>query len=145
MAKIQDKQEAINEVGNFLVEKILEDVSQQKSPVQGEPSRWRSLSKKYRKEKGKVASPIANMELTGAMLDQLEFRPGARSLEIGIFDTTQAQKADNHNKFSAASKKTPVPPRKFIPNKKEKKTFKRDIINQVDNILEEFRNGSGEN
>jgi hypothetical protein len=124
-----------NEIGQYLVEQILSDVSSGKSPVKGEG--WKSkLSPKYKKYKStKSSSSVANMELTGDMLDALKFKVSGDTVEVGIFNYTQAQKADNHNKFSSASQKTNVPKRRFIPD--EGQTFRRDIISEVERILEE--------
>jgi len=77
------------------------------------------------------------MELHGDMLDALKYKTKGGVVEVGIFDDDQAQKADNHNKFSSASKTTAVPKRQFIPNEEEGQTFKRDIISEIERILEE--------
>lgn len=123
------------EVGNYLVEQILKDVSKQLSPVSGD--RWQGLSEKYKKIKAKTSgSSKANLELFGDMLDSLEFKKTRSGIEIGIFDYEQAQKADNHNKFSNASLKTPLPKRQFIPNGEEEETFRASIMKEVKGILD---------
>lgn len=101
--------------------------------------RWKnSLSKKYKKYKANFSSDLtANMELHGDMLDALKYKTKGGVVEVGIFDYDQAQKADNHNKFSSASKTTALPKRQFIPNEEEGQTFKRDIIQEIERILEE--------
>lgn len=126
-----------DEVGQYLVEQILSDVGSGRSPVRGE--RWKnSLSKKYKKYKANFSSDLtANMELHGDMLDALKYKTKGGVVEVGIFDYDQAQKADNHNKFSSASKTTALPKRQFIPNEEEGQTFKRDIIQEIERILEE--------
>ena len=135
----REKKTALNEVGQYLVEQILENCGRGQTSVAN--GSWkRSLSPKYREVKGdQSSSTFANMELTGAMLDALEYRVNGSKVEVGIFDYDEAQKADNHNKFSSSSQATPVPQRQFIPRPKE--TFKRDIITEVLNIIEEFKDG----
>jgi hypothetical protein len=123
------------EVGNYLVEKILENCSEAKTSVAG--GEWeKKLSTKYKKLKSEVSgSNKANMELYGDMLDALEFIPTPNGIEVGIFDYDQAQKADNHNKFSAASKRTPLPPRQFIPRRGE--SFDLNILAEIEEIIAE--------
>lgn len=122
------------EVGNYIVEQILKDCSNQRSAVDGE--KWAGLKKDspyYKEKKLTSGSSKANLELYGDMLDALEFKPTKNGIEIGIFDYEQAQKADNHNKFSPESKKTPLPKRQFIPHEDE--NFRRGIINEIKDII----------
>ena len=126
-----------NEVGQYLVEQILDDVSQSKSPVNGQ--RFVGLTKEYKNIKKNYSSSTApNMELTGDLLDSLIFKSKGSKIEVGIFDFDQAQKADNHNKFSGASKKTSVPKRQFIPyeDQRFRKGIERSIIEIVKEIVE---------
>jgi hypothetical protein len=124
------------EIGQYLVEQILEDVGKGKSPVRGQG--WKStLSPKYKKYKANFSSnTTANMELHGDMLDALKFKVDGDVVEVGIFNSREAQKADNHNKFSTASMNTPVPKRQFIPNNERGETFRKDIISEVERLLE---------
>lgn len=131
----QDQKENVKEkVGNYLQKAILQYTRNTNSPVAGEGS-FQRLSPdyaKYKRSKGKGSSP--NLRLDNDMMDNLEFQTYRDGVEIGIFDNEQAQKADNHNKFSAKSNGTPVPKRQFIPKKDE--TFKRPIINDIKKIIE---------
>lgn len=137
------RETAQEDIGTFIVESILDRVSRSQSPVSG-LGNFKKLSKKYAAFKAnESSSPIANMELNGDMLDSLTFEKKRNGIEIGIFDELEAQKADNHNKFSAASKRTNVPARKFIPNKKEGETFnKKDILAGIAEILSEYSDQS---
>ncbi len=129
-------------MGNYLKEQILNDCSEEKSVVTGR--KWKGLSKNYLNYKERVSSSDkANMELFGDMLDALEFKPTRDGIEIGIFDDKQAQKADNHNKFSSASTKTPLPKRQFIPNAKENETFRSKVLEQVKEIINDLEKSSG--
>lgn len=126
------------EVGQYLVEQILDDVSSSKSPVTGK--QFVGLSKEYKNIKKNYSSSTApNMELTGDLLDSLIFKSKGSKIEVGIFDYNEAQKADNHNKFSSASKKTKVPQRQFIPYEDQgfRKGIERSIIDIVKEIVED--------
>jgi hypothetical protein len=121
------------EVGNYIVEAILSDVSKATSPVQG--AGWqKTLNKRYAKEKSKYSNKlIANMELHGDMLDALEFKETANGIEVGIWDKSEVPKADGHNNFSGDSK---LPERRFIPYKGQK--FKSDILQEVASIITSY-------
>ena len=125
------------EVGTYLVERILRDVGETRSPVTGR--KFRKLSDAYRAEKSEVAPGRPNLELSGAMLNSLMFKTKKDGVEVGIFDYRQAQKADNHNKFSDEARNTNVPARKFIPNEDEGERFRPEIRYQVENLIEEFK------
>lgn len=133
--KVSDRDESDlkKQVGDYLVEAILKNVSEGKSPVQG--GGWtRKISTPYKKIKSKYSSKLyANMELHGDMLDALKYEPTEDGIEIGIFDETQVPKADGHNNFSGKSK---LPERRFIP--KEDQKFKKDILQEVATILTNF-------
>lgn len=120
------------EVGDFIVEEILEAVSQGKSPVGG-LGKFKELKKEYADaEKGGNRTP--NLELLGDMLDSLTFEDAGNGIEVGIFDSDEVPKADGHNNFSG---KSTLPLRRFIPRGSEK--FDRDIESGINDILEEFR------
>ena len=137
----QNRDDALEEIGEYLLQEILTSVGGGKTPVQG--GRYKkSLSKGYKSEKKKLSSSsIANMELHGDMLDALDFKidAGKMSVEIGFLaggDQTQIDKADNHNKFSAKAKKTKLPARQFIPRSNEK--FKKKIMKEIESIAENY-------
>ena len=118
----------------MLTDIILENTSKLKSSVKG--GKWKkTLSPGYKKIKSKVAPGVPNMELTGDMLDALMFKPYRDGIEIGVFDTEEAKKADNHNKFTAKSRKTKVPERQFIPRKGQQ--FKPDILKELKTLAME--------
>ena len=116
-----------DEIGQLVVESILEDVSLGRSPVKGQ-GKFKRLSKEYAdREKGGDTNP--NLDLFGDMLDSLTYKRTRDGIEVGIFASSEVPKADNHNKFSSESKTTPVPKRQFIP--KENQTFKRGIESSI--------------
>ena len=140
VSKLDTSQKSIikKEIGEFIIDKILLDVAKAKSPVTGEG--WDSLSKEYRKEKVKKGSSgRANLELSGDMLDALKMKEYNRGIEVGIFDYDQAQKSDNHNKFSAKSRRTGVPERQFIPRKGQmlKEKIMKDTVKLAKNLVKD--------
>ncbi len=125
------KARVTDRVGMFLVEQILSSVATQQSPVEGEA--WPTLSSEYRKyKKSQGATPVANMELTGDMLNSLTYRPTAKGVEVGVFGS-EAPKADGHNKFSGLENNTPQ--RRFLPG--EGQEFRGGIQSEVDAIIAE--------
>ncbi len=121
------------DLAELLYDKVLEYVSEAKSPVKGERNNFPELTDDYKKEKSKVAPGDPNLELTGAMLDALEVKYNNQSIEIGIFDSDQAAKADGHCNFSGKSK---LPRRRFIPT--PNKGFKKPIIDELKALAEEY-------
>ena len=118
------------DVGDFLIDSILDRVGSAESPVSGES--FPKLSEDYKKKKASEGgTPIANLELTGSMLDNLKYRPTASGIEIGIFGDN-APKADGHNNFSGKSR---IPTRRFLPG--EGQVFKKPIDREIQNIVDE--------
>ena len=125
-----EKRDAIlADVAEAVQDYILERVSRVSSPVSG--GAWKkTLNKDYRQQKIKEgASPIANMELSGEMLNALKAVPVGNRIRVGI-EGSQAGKADGHNNFSNKSK---LPLREFIPKKGQK--FKRDLLSDIRGII----------
>ncbi len=119
-----------NEIGNYLIDSILKKVAQAKSPLQGE--KFDPLSTKYRKFKqADGRGGAANLEFTGRMLENLEYKPKDGNIELGVYGLT-APRADGHNNFSGKSK---LPKRRFIPASGDK--FKSDIAKRIDEIIRE--------
>ena len=125
------REEAQREVIDFLLDAILEDTSNQVSAVSGR--RWKGLSQNYKAYKASVSSSnVANLELTGAMLDALEgVIKGSGKIEVGIFDSNQAPKAFNHNTGDTMPVK-----RQFIPGPRQ--AFRPGIMEEIEDILYEY-------
>jgi hypothetical protein len=143
----ENRDEALEEIGEYLLQEILTSVGGGKTPVQG--GRYKkTLSKAYKSEKKKISSStIANMELHGDMLDALDFKIDVNKMnvEIGFLEGAEQQqidKADNHNKFSAKAKKTKLPARQFIPRSNER--FKKKIMKEVQSIAEGYASQDSE-
>jgi hypothetical protein len=131
------KKEIHAELGEFIVDKILEDTSKQRSAVTGTQWKglgWNNASKRYKKEKSKIAVGTANLELHGDMLDALKAIPHVDDVEVGIFTKLQAQKADGHchHKVFGTSK---LPVRKFLPYGDE--TLRSGILKQLAVVAKE--------
>ena len=117
-----------SEVGEFLVEQILSAVASRKSPVTGES--FDPLSKDYKSDKqDQGLQGVPNLELTGSMLDSLDFRIEGDEIVIGVFGE-DAPKADGHNNLSGESK---LPERRFIPA--EGQGFVSSIEREVARII----------
>jgi hypothetical protein len=103
-------------------------VSKRRSPVYG--SAFESLTDEYKEKKqDEGLSGVPNLELTGEMLDQLDFRIEEDGILIGVFGDA-APRADGHNNLSGDSQ---IPTRRFIPDVGEQ--FRDGISNEVDRIL----------
>lgn len=131
----EDRQdEAREQIAEYVRDKVLEYISEGKSPVAG--GQWKkALSPDYKKRKGEISSVgFANLELNGDMLDALEVVEVKGKLALQITGN-EAAKADGHNNFSGKSK---LPPRQFIPNKAKGQNFKREILVGIREIAADY-------
>jgi hypothetical protein len=127
------KKRISGELGEFIVDKILEDTSNQRSAVSGQ--QWKGLSKEYKKEKSKIASGRANLELHGDMLDALKAVAKPDGVEVGVYGKQQALKADGHTHAGVFGQST-LPTRKFIPTGSER--LRAGIMKEVVQIAKEL-------
>lgn len=141
--KIKNKtlrKEAANEVGQFLVDYILDKVGESASPVDKgiyKPS----LTKDYKKVKSEISGNTqANMELFGDMLDSLEYTVKDGKVEVGIFDKDQAAKAYGHNTgfkgHPNAKMRGNKYKRQFIPSKS--KNFNKEAREEINRIIDDY-------
>lgn len=128
----ENREDLVNEVGEYLLDSILDYVGESKSPVAGGKFK-KELSDAYKKISGKNN---ANLDFTGSMLDSLEIIPDFENgtVTIGVFDPDETPKAFNHNEGDT------LPQRQFIP--KEDELLKAEIIRGVSRILEDYLNES---
>jgi hypothetical protein len=125
----KQKKEILDDIADLVLTSVLDFVGSSKSPVTGD--KFQKLKPEYKKIKLKEGgTPVANLELHGDMLDSLKVKNAGDELILTV-SKDQMPKADNHNKFSPESKKTPVPARKFIPNADEDETFTKVIIKEI--------------
>lgn len=126
------RKQILNRVANLVEELVLSDIGDTKSPVTGR--QFKGLSKKYKKRKDEEgATPIANLELEGDMLDSLTVvrREGSLRLSVGA---GQQAKADGHNNFTGKSK---LPERKFIPDAKKGEKLRPGIRDEIKRLVKE--------
>lgn len=128
-----NKKAILRECGDLVHESVLDYVGGQNSPVQGY-GRFKGLSKKYKKQKSKIASPVPNLELEGDLLDSLKVPVRGDKLVLKV-SPSQNDKADGHCNFSGKSK---LPLRRFIPNRKDDETFKQPIVNKMRRIIKSY-------
>ena len=126
----RQKNKIKDDVGDLLVDFILENVGDAKSPLTG--ANFPALTKEYKAKKqkeGRGSRP--NLEFNGDMLDELEFKRTRDGVKIQI-EGNQAPKADGHNNFSG---KSDLPRRRFLPDKGE--SFQKTITREIDGIIAE--------
>lgn len=124
---------ALSDIADYVLESVLSDVADAKSPVAGYGA-FPKLSKAYKSKKdSEGGTPIANLELSGDMLSALEVKKKGERLVLQIVGK-EAAKADGHNNHSGDSE---LPLRRFIPTDTE--TFKRDILTGISRIIESYR------
>lgn len=142
LSEISNKAEALKEIGEYLKTTILDHAGDLKTTVKGGAYK-KSLSPAYKKFKDDFASPVPNMELSGDMLDSLdyEYNIASGTVEVGFFDYDQAQKADNHNKFTTNALATDVPARQLIP-KNGRDELRPEILQDIKDILDDYRDGA---
>src|SRR5690606_17146750 len=105
------RREVAREVGDFLIESVLDTVAEGSSPVSGE--RFPALSREYKRKKVEEgAPPIPNLDLHGDLWDGFDYRETDGGIKIGFFGD-QAPKADGHLKFSG--KEGTAPKRRALP------------------------------
>ena len=126
------RQEVLDQIGELLVEQILDYVGDQKSPVTG--SAFKPLSLEYAKrKKEEVGNTRANLDLFGDMLQSVDYRITGDKIEIGVFGS-EAPKADGHNNLSGESR---IPTRRFIPA--EGQSFTPEIKTLITETVEAYK------
>ena len=91
----KDRTKVKKEIGDFVINETLRDLEGGKSPVKDAPY-FKRLNKAYAKEE-KGGNTTPNLELDGDMLDAFKSKNTKAGIEIGIFGSKQAIKADGHN------------------------------------------------
>jgi hypothetical protein len=129
--KSQD--EALKEIADMVLKKVEGRLDESSSPVSGQ-GRFRNLK----------SGGSSILRESGDMRDSQRVKRDGGNLVHTVLKSEQP-KADNHNKFSAASGRTEVPRRQFIPNRGREETYKKDIIDAMKKIIREKKDGSGNN
>jgi len=136
--KASTKRAARQEIMDFVLDSVLEDIGDGKSPVKG--GAWRrQLTPEYRKGAKRENSSVtfANLELFGDLLDALKVKKAKGdklSLEVS---GAQAGKAEGNNR-GTYEKSRPIKggkfKREFIP--KANQTFKDEIWDGIEAIVQ---------
>jgi len=124
-----ERQQLLEEIGEYLKVTILDFVGDSRSPVSGSPD--------FRNKKDGEASILDD---EGDLLDSLDYRinRSATSIDIGFFQREQAEKAYGH---ATRMEGHPwldgkVPKRQIIPLEEEE--FKREIKSGIKLVIEDF-------
>lgn len=132
------REQAKEEIKDFVLSSVLSDVGAARSPVTGDA--FEALSSEYRSKKQAAGlGGRANLEFTGDMLDALQVTdaPGG-GIRITV-SADQQGKADGHNDFTNKSK---LPRRPFIPDERRSETFSSSIEEGIERILRRYKDGS---
>lgn len=131
-------QDVFDEVADFVLESVLNDVGEGVSPVTGKS--FEQLSVKYAKQEGKPRKPVT-LELTGDLLDSVKVIKKDNKIRLTVSEDQQP-KADGHNNFTGKSK---LPRRPFIPDEDKDEKLRpeirrgiKDIINTIIEVDEAF-------
>ena len=128
---VSSKREIAKKAGQYIVEQINLSIARLTSPVSGGKYK-RTLSPEYAAWKKKVVgTDKPNLQLSGEMLDQLDYREGNGEVEIGVFGSA-APRAANHNHFGDGS---PVPERQFLPRVGQE--FKGNIQKTIEQMIKD--------
>lgn len=127
--KGKDKSNALQEAADLLLESILSDVADSKSPVSGDD--FPELNEEYA-DREHSGDKISRLELSGDLLGSLVVKPYKGGILVTVPNKQQG-KADGHNNFSGKSK---LPLRQFIPKADE--SFRKDITDEIQAIAEDF-------
>ncbi len=123
--------EAMADIKDYVLEQILLDVADTKSPVTGKP--FKKLNSEYAKFKAQEGgTPIANLLLTGDMLDAVRIKSAGSDKLLLYVTEDQSDKADGHNNHSGESN---LPTRRFIPDEEDGDSFRPEIRNGIKDII----------
>lgn len=116
------------EIGNLLVEEIKNDLSNQTSPVTGDP--FDPLSVNYAKyKKAKKGNDKANLFLEGDMQDAIKSKLVKDGVQIYISKAKEVPKAFNHN-VGDTTKARP-----FIPDEDLGQSFRPEIMEKINDLI----------
>lgn len=156
LSKVPDTEKDIvkKEVSDLLYNEILRYVGSGKSPVQGEPSNFKILNKKYA-DKEKQGNRKPNLQLEGDLLREdfdTKILEGD-AVRVGHYNAstadTEGEKSDGHNQHTPKAKAwalpkrrkdgkmgKPRPKRRYIPD--ETQTFRQDILDKVNRLIGKY-------
>lgn len=128
------KEDLKDQLGELLVEQILDSLASTQTPIQGGKYKA-TLSKDYAaKKKAETGSSAANLDLSGELLNAIDYKIQGNTIKIGVFGSDNAGKADGHNNFSGRSN---LPTRQFLPE--EGQQFKKDIRDLISETVDAYK------
>lgn len=131
----ENLEQALEDVATFIKEKVLLNTGKGAPSVNG--GRFvRDLTPEYRKHKrAEGGSGVADLELTGDLLDAFETSVSGRRVYLDITDEDQHGKAEGHltGKYGEHSR---TRPRQFMPQGTQK--LSSDIMEGVKEILQQY-------
>ena len=132
----ENRKEALAAAADFIKEQILSRSAEGKTSVAG--GRWkRSLSKEYREKKeAETGEGVANMELSGEMLDALEVMPEGDKIRIEV-GGDQVDKAEGNLLGSYGGSPDPEKAREFMPHVRGQKLH-RQILDGLAELLQDY-------
>lgn len=129
------RKDALEAVSNYVLEQVLEFVSDGNSPVSGH-GKFPGYEKSYKEFKSEISSAgTVNLELFGDMLSALDTKVSGDSVLLTI-SGEQAEKADGHCKLTGRDNPTLTKERRFIPAADE--MFKQNIMSGIKKILGQY-------
>lgn len=133
----ETKREILENVGEYIVQSILDYVGDGKSPVKGVRA-FKKLSESYAEDE-KAGDRLPNLDLNGDMLGSLTYEITDRGVRVGIFDEDQAAKSYGHNTGFKGhpTLEGKAPKRQFLPTKSGE-TLKSEIIAGIRDIVQEL-------
>jgi len=117
-------------IKEFIRSQVIADMDKKVSSVDG--TTFQRLSKKYKKLKQAAGKPgIPNLEFDGDLKNAIQVvHAGDGMLKIKVREGPQADKADGHCNHSGDSD---LPPRRFIPAKKQ--SFREPINKKMASLI----------
>lgn len=133
--KSSDKKQLLDAVANYVKESVLSSIGDGVSPVTGD--HFPKLSKDYA-SKQKSGNRLANLELSGDLLDSLSVKVLKGSTLRITVDSDQQGKADGHCKFNKDNNDR-IPARPFIPGASSSQSkFSDDIESGIKDVIDNF-------
>ncbi len=128
-----DKEDALNVAGQLILAQIKEYLDNQNTPV-SKGSYKKGLSTKYKERKKAMGQPgIANLQLTDAMLNDLEVDATKSTITFKLDESAQIKKAFNHNTGDT------LPQRQFMPDDTRNEKFKPNVLKEAKAAIETFK------
>jgi len=130
--------EALEVVASFLKEQMLLYIGEGVSPLS--QGKWkRGLTKDYKEIKGQESSAtFANLELSGEFLSSLIVEPEKNKIIIDVAEDQEGKAEAFLTGQYGKGKMEDDYRREFMPTDDNGKSFKRDILKNIKEILQEY-------